>query len=281
MSTVAIYNGFGGYETKDGKQGVTLTHGGVPFWFPYEGVCYIPDYTMREVDHDKSSADKEEESVLTYKTFILKGERIAEELLETQIPHPNSAKGFAIVIPSAADRQAQKYITIPSGYTEEGSALTTDVMAVTPSDNVKAVAKQKADEYKTEIVRAYYQSKRERMSGGHGQLFPIGSVKRFMDELGLKDIDDVAVKNAAGGSDLAELIKLLVPALQGGSKPTEQPDLTPMIAELQKQLSDQKTEHKTAQAVREKEVAMLEKQLEEAKKLLAPPKPQIRPPATP
>ena len=275
MSTVAIYNGFGGYETKDGKQGVTLTHGGVPFWFPYEGVCYIPDYTMREVDHDKSSADKEEESVLTYKTFILKGERIAEELLETQIPHPNSAKGFAIVIPSAADRQAQKYITIPSGYTEEGSALTTDVMVVTPSDNVKAVAKQKAEEYKTEIVKAYYQSKRERMSGGHGQLFPVGSVKRFMDELGLKDIDDVAAKNAASGSDLAELIKLLVPALQGQTPKDN--DLANVVASLKAQLDEQKK----AQAASVKEMAELENQLADLRKPPPPPKPAIRPPATP
>lgn len=196
MSTVAIYNGFGGYEKYEVapgvvKKGVLLHHGGVPFFFPFEEVTYIPDFTMREVDHNASTADKEEESILTYKTFPISGQRIAEELLETQVPYPNSSRGFLVVEPDRS-KYGPEHKTILSGFTEDGRKLFTEVQEIVPSETDVATAKRLARIYKEQMVQDYFQSKRERMAGGHGQIFPTGMIRVYMEELGVKDIDDVS-----------------------------------------------------------------------------------------
>jgi hypothetical protein len=192
MGTAAIYNGFGRYETNDkGEQGITLTHGGVPFWFPFKQVTYIPDYTMREVDHRESSADGDAESTLVYKTFRLSGQRIAEELLETQIPVKNSDKGIILLTTA---KKKDTYLTVPAGVSEEGQRLMAEVQEVAVSDADRQEAARRAMQFKQDTIRLYFQSKRERMAGGHGQLFPTGLLKAFMEELEVNDIDDVFVK---------------------------------------------------------------------------------------
>ncbi len=203
MSTVAIFNGFGKYETNSvtGEKGITLSHGGIPFWLPFQSVAYIPDYTMREVDHDKSTPDGDAEGFLVYKTFRLSGERVAEELLETQIPNKNSLKGI-IVIKGVRNGTL---LTVPSGVSEDGQRLMTEVHGVDPTPEEVAYATQSARSFKEQIVQEYLQSKRERMAGGQGRLFPTGLIRVFMDELGVKDIDDLSTKtqNNAPTIDLA------------------------------------------------------------------------------
>lgn len=192
MSTVAIYNGFGQYETnQNGQKGIMLSHGGVPYWFPYGKVSYIPDITMREVDHDASTANGEEEGVLTYKTFRLDGRRVAEELLETQVPFKNSYKGI-LVISQEKEKRKNSYVSVFAGFSEDGEKLSTEVQEIEPSSFELAEAERRARQYKEETIQLYFQSKRERMAGGHGQIFPSGLVRVFMTELGVKDIDDVS-----------------------------------------------------------------------------------------
>lgn len=198
MSTAAIYNGFGQYETNEtGAKGISLTYGGVPFWFPFQEITYIPDYTMREVDHAASTADNEAESFLTYKTFRVSGLRIAEELLETQIPVKNSEKGMVLLDLATGRKRGNDYQKVLAGVSEDGSYLFADIQEITPTADEKAKADTLAKSYKERTVQEYFQSKRERMAGGHGQVFPTGLVKIFMDELGLKDIDDISRQQQA------------------------------------------------------------------------------------
>lgn len=191
MSTAAIYNGFGRYEqSNEGQKGMSLNYAGISFWFPYEQVTYIPDFTMREVDHDKSTANGEEEGSLTYRTFRLSGERIAEEILETGVPFKESAKGL-ILITNSPDKRKNDYLKVFAGVSEDGKKLFTEVQEITPSEFEINESHRLARAFKEEIIQQYFQTKRERLAGGHGQLFPTGLIKVFMTELGVKDIDDV------------------------------------------------------------------------------------------
>lgn len=227
MSTAAIFNGFGQYESKPGgEKGITLLHGGVPFWFPFDKVTYIPDFVMREVDHDKSTAkDGEEEGILQYLTFRLSGERIAEELLEPQIPTPNQDKGI-IRIDNHPSKRLNSYVTVRAGFDDFGRVLTTEVQEITPTEYEIAEAHSKARAYKEEVINTYFQGKRERMSGGNGRLFPAGLTKTFMTELGVKDIDDVtkqleAVAATPGVTPetLLSVVRELINGLKGASLP--------------------------------------------------------------
>lgn len=208
MATVQLWNGFGKYETNEkGEQGITLFYGGVPFWLPFEQVSYIPDFTFREVDHDKSAAEGDQEGILTYRTFVIRGERIAEELLETQIPVKNSEKGIIRIYPHQR-KFTGKTREILSGYSESGEVLTTEVRELEPAKEEIRDAARKAEEYKRQVIQDYFQSKRERMAGGHGQLHAKGAVRVFMDELNVADIDDVE-NHQKGGLD-ADLIRLII-----------------------------------------------------------------------
>ncbi len=228
MSSVAIWNGFGCYEqTNDGQKGITLKHGGIEFWFPFEQVTYIPDFTMREVDHRESASDGDEESILTYKTFRISGQRMAEEMLETQAPYKNSEKGI-IVVPSDSTKRKNSYVTVFAGVGDGGERLTTEVQEVEVSELDKAEAARKARAYKEEILQQYFQTKRERMAGGHGQLFPTGLIKVYMKELGVKDIDDVtrqleAVAASPGMSN--EQLAILIQNILAANKPAVAPEV--------------------------------------------------------
>lgn len=203
MATAAIYNGFGKYEKNGrGETGITLTYGGVPFWLPYKKLTYIPDFTFREVDHDKTTAEEGEEGVLTYKSFRVSGERIVEELLETQVPTPNKDKGI-IRITSA--KRTGKFLDVYAGITEEGQAVTVEVPEVEMGEGDAAQAERLARLFKEQTVQEYFQSKRERMAGGQGRLTPLGLTKVFMEELGIKDIDALPAQGG-GNTQLEEML---------------------------------------------------------------------------
>lgn len=218
MSTVAIFNGYGQYEQNEhGQKGITLSHGGVPFWFPFDKVSYIPDWTMREVDHDASTANGEEEGVLTYKTFRLDGRRVAEELLETQIPFKNSYKGI-ILISNEKEKRKNSYVEVPAGVSDDGQRLTAEVQEIEPTQYEIAEAHRRAREFKEETIQLYFQGKRERLAGGFGPIFPTGLIKVYMKELGVKDIDDVTrqLETAAATPGLSiEQLLLLVKEIIG------------------------------------------------------------------
>lgn len=208
MSTVAVYNGFGKYETSPkGEKGISLSHGGVPFWFPFEQVTYLPDYTFREVDHAASTADNEAESVLTYKTFRVSGQRLAEEMLDTQVPVRNREKGI-ITIAQERRKLMESRIQVLAGHSEDGQPLYVEVQEIKPAIDEIESALRMAQSFKEQTVQEYLQSKRERMAGGHGQTFAKGLTKVFMEELGIKDIDDIS-RQIGGNADLNALIAAL------------------------------------------------------------------------
>jgi len=198
MSTIAIYNGFGKYEqTSDGQKGITLQFGGVPFWFPYDKVSYIPDFMLRELDHKESAAEGAEAVYLTYHT---PGEVIANELLESQVPYKNREKGM-IVIANDPQHRKNSMTKVAAGWTVEGRPIVAEVQEVEPSEYEIAEAHRLANDFKQRMIQDYLMSKRERITGGHGRAFPDGLTKVFMDELGVKDVDDVtkSMETAAPG----------------------------------------------------------------------------------
>ncbi len=191
MGSVAVYNGFGQYEsTNDGQKGITLSFGGVPFWLPYNKVTYFPDYTKREVDHEKSSPGGDQEGMLVYHSFRVSGEQIVDTLLELGVPYKNSDKGIIVIANEPAKRK-QTYVKIQAGYEADGRPIIAEVQEIEPTTMEVEESHRRAEAYKKDVINEYMQSKRERMSGGHGRVSPAGLTKVFMDEFGVKDIDDV------------------------------------------------------------------------------------------
>jgi hypothetical protein len=218
MATVAVYNGFGQYEKRGRELGITLTYAGVEFWFPYKQVTYIPDWTFREVDHKETAGqDGDTEAFLTYKTWSCKGERVVEELLDKQEPIPNGKKGI-IRLANPAPKGGNP-ISVFCGIEENGDIVTADIFEVVPSEADVTTAERMAYNYKEQIIQEYFASKRERLSGGHGQLVPRGFVKKFMEELNVKDID--ALPSQQSNSKLEALLTQFLTAIasMGGVKP--------------------------------------------------------------
>ena len=210
MSTAYVLNGYGCYETKDNERGITLRYAGVNFWFPYDKVTAIPDWTFREVDHNKSASDGESESVLTYFTHTVNGKRVAEELLMTQIPDRNVDMGFKIYSEKETkDRRTQKSTNIPCGVDIDGHTLEAEVREVFPTHADWAEVHKMAEEFKMRKIQDYFDSKRQRMTGGPGQLHPTGILKTYMQELGIKDLDDVGKFQDKNEDYLAAMEKLI------------------------------------------------------------------------
>jgi hypothetical protein len=215
MSTIAVFNGFGKYEqTQDGQKGITLKFGGVPFWLPYDKITYFPDYTMREVDQDKSSPGGQVQGELVYHTFRVSGDTIVDILLENGDTHKNSDKGI-IVIPSEGHRK-DSYIKVSSGYEIDGRPIFESIQEIVPTALEIQEAHRLADIYKQTVVQEYLQSKRERINGGVGQTTPSGLTRVYMDELGIKDLDDVSKSLEQSGANglTLEILQEAVKALQ-------------------------------------------------------------------
>ncbi len=232
MSTTAVWNGFGKYETKDGEKGITLKYSGKEFFFPFEKITYLPDFTMREVDHAKSTAEGEEEGSLTYMTFRVSGQRLAEELLAIENPVSNAQRGI-VLVPPTESKKTGEFLQVFSGVSEEGQALYTEVAEVEPLPHIAVEAAAKALEYKKQLIQEYFQSKRERMAGAPGQLFPRGLVRVFMDELGVQDIDDVAAKMNNGNMNaaMAQFLQMIMAGSQQASMAAvTQPNPVPPVA---------------------------------------------------
>jgi hypothetical protein len=194
MSTGYVYNGFGQYEKNAaGEKGITLVYAGNQFWLPYKKVTPLPDFTLREVDHDKSTPPAGEEGFLQYKEVRVSGGRLLEELTETQIPVKNRELGIIPVLVHP-DKFTGQMVNVYVGASEVGQLMFDDVRELRASEEEVETADVLANEYKARRVQEYFQSKRERIGGGKGQLFPSGLIKNFMTELGVEDIDAVVMK---------------------------------------------------------------------------------------
>jgi len=204
LATGFIYNAFGKYEDREGEKGITLNYAGVGFWLPYQRVTAIPNWNFREVDHDRSTPQGDSVGELVYMNVIINGQRVVEELCMKQVPVPNHDMG---IIPIEG-KTTGKMVMVPAGVTAEGVALTVEVAEREPTRPEKEKAENLCRAYKEKVVADYLQSKRERMSGGQGRVYPDARTRMYMEEMGIEDLDDVTAhaKNSGLNPDLLALI---------------------------------------------------------------------------
>jgi hypothetical protein len=214
LSTAYIYNGFGQYEEKDGKQGITLGYAGIEFFLPYKEVTVIPNFMLREVDHDKSTPQGDVAGELEYMSIMVPGERIAEELLMKQVPIRNRDMGIINIKGKATGKAIQAF----AGWSTEGQVITQEVLEKEPTPTEIFEAEDLCKRYKETMIQDYFQSKRERMTGGKGRLHPDPRTRTFMEELGIEDLDDVTAHAQKQNGLTAEEVAKLIEQVQSGEK---------------------------------------------------------------
>lgn len=218
MSTAYIYNGFD-------RNGVVLKYAGVPFYLPYGETVAIPDWTLREVDEPASAGGATTgPTTLIYKDILVNGMRVAQELTEKG-DFIWKDRGIRIVEGSATGKRIFAHAGTASYASPQavqpcpidGSPcwmLHVDVAERKATKAEAAIAEAAAHAFKTQMINVYFQSKRERMSGGHGRLLPDIATRAFMEELGVEDIDDISTHKKSTGIDP----DLIVAALAAATK---------------------------------------------------------------
>ena len=204
MATGYIWNGFGKFEERDGVKGITLYYAGQPWFLPYEQVTAIPNWTLREVDHDRSTPPLGEKGELVYQSVVVPGGRVVEELIDKQIPVSYAKMGIIRIEGKSLGRE----LTVACGADAEGRKLTTQIIEREATKSEIQTAKALAEQYKKDVVAEYFQSKRERMNGGRGRNIPDSTVRAYMEDLGVEDNDDITAhaKSAGVNPDLLKNI---------------------------------------------------------------------------
>lgn len=193
MSTGFVYNGFGKYEKRDGEIGIALKYAGMDFWLPYQKVTAIPNWTFREVDHDKTTPNGDVEGQLVYMSVVVSGQRVVEELCNKQIPVSHAKMGITPIKGVVTGQN----ITVGAGCDADGNILTAEIPERQATKSEIAEADANAEAFKQEIIANYFQSKRERMTGGHGRNTPDERTRIYMNELNVEDLDDVTAHQRA------------------------------------------------------------------------------------
>lgn len=238
MATSYIYNALkglnpdGSYETRQNpftnetEFGVTLYYGGNPWWFPYGKVTPIPNFALCEVDHDKSTPEKGLSGRVIYKNEFLSGEAIAHELTETQVPFTNAAKGIQVI----QGKSTGKELTVFAGISAEAANSRindvrdpiTPIMATVIEREATKPEIERAEAaalaYKKQMIADYFDSKRQRMTGGQGKHTPDKITRVYMDELNVEDMDDVTAHQKAQGGMTPEALSALVKAIYEGQE---------------------------------------------------------------
>lgn len=215
MSTAYIYNSYD-------RGGVILKYAGVSFYFPYGETVAIPDWTFREVDENQSAGGALTGAApLVYKDVLVNGMRVAQELTmkgdfmwqeRGVIIVEGTSTGKRIFVHAGTTSYAAPEVVQPCPI--DGSPcwkLHVDIAERKATKAEMAAAEAKAFSYKTQMINAYFQSKRERMTGGRGHLMPDTLTRAFMEELGVEDIDDVATHKRPAAID-PELIATAIAA---------------------------------------------------------------------
>ncbi len=227
MATAYIYNGFGQYEQRNGELGITLFYAGVPFWLAFEKVTPIPNFTLREVDHDKTTPQGDVAGELVYQNVIVNGLRVAEELCDKQVPVSFKECGCRAI----TGKPTGNTVVVVAGWDSEGSVLTAEVPERAATETEKSECANAAKQYKERIIGDYFQSKRERMTGGHGRLHPDAQTRRYMEELNIEDIDDPTARQK-GGSLGPDSLKAIVRAAMEGAGEVNAEMIAEIIQEL-------------------------------------------------
>ncbi len=215
MSTVYVYNGFGAYDQRNGVGGTVLKFNGDEFFFPFQQVRPLPNWTFRNVDQDKSTPQGGSQGELVYMTTLLPGQVLANQLLELGIPHTAHNMGLLPITGKATGEQIEVF----SGCDSDGNVIMSDVAEKEATKAEIAEAEATAKLFKEEVVKNYFQSKRERMAGGTGRLHPSLAERRYMDELNLEDLDDVSAHSKAASNGITpELIAAIIREVNAGNQ---------------------------------------------------------------
>lgn len=213
MSTGYIYSAFG-YDEKDGERGHWENWAGRRWWLPFEKVTAIPNFMLRELDHDKSTPEIGAVGVLTYMTVYVPGERIVEELCNKQKPISNRDMGLLPI----TGKPTGKMIEVLGGWDERGVEIRVEVPEKEATKAEVAEAERLAQTFKEMIIQEYLQSKSEFIARGKGRAKPEGVVRLFMNELGVEDLDDVSARaKAPGGMDMST-VKMIVEMVRGATE---------------------------------------------------------------
>ncbi len=208
MSNAYIYNGFGHYETRDGEEGMYLPYAGMQFWLPYQKVTPITNFALREVDHDKTTPERGEIAThVTYKNEFVDGKRLAEELTTKQVPITNHDKGIQII----EGKPTGNSVVIFGGCSaDNGAPIMVEVLEKVATKAEIERAEQASLEYKHLVIAEFFESKRNRATGGQGRNTPDKITRIYMEELNVEDNDDVtAHQKAAGGIDY-EMVRVII-----------------------------------------------------------------------
>ena len=235
MSTGYIYNGFGKFQEQDGVKGITLFYAGQPWFFPYEQVTPIPNWTLREVDHDRSTPPLGEQGELVYQSLVVPGGRIVEELLDKQVPVAHAKMGIIRIEGKATGRE----LTIACGADADGRQLTTQIMEREATKSEIQTAKALAEQYKKDVVADYFQSKRERMNGGRGRNIPDPTVRAYMNDIGVEDNDDVTAHAKGAGLNPDLLKGILAEVLAAMNNQNQQMVATAVVEAIKKTATSQ------------------------------------------
>jgi hypothetical protein len=115
-------------------------------------------------------------------------------------------------------KRTGKTITVPAGTDEDGHKLTAEVQEVEPWQKEVREAERFAKMYKERIIQDYLQSKRERMNGGRGHSHPDPTVRLYMDELGVEDLDDVSAHAKRTNGIDPGLVSVIVEAVRAATE---------------------------------------------------------------
>ena len=259
MSTAYIYQGFGKYETHNGEEGIKISYAGVPFWLPYQKVTPIPNWTFREVDHDRSTPSQGQVAPLTYQNTIVNGDVIANQITKGGIPVSGEDMGIIRIDGKATGR----IITVACGCTADGDPLTADVAEKEATRAEVARAERAADAYKKQVVADFLDSKRQRMSGGNGKTHPDPMTRQYMEELNMEDVDDVTShQKHTGGLDF-ETIKAIVELTRGATEVNTE-TLRQAISTVRKSGNEAQISPHAANGRRSLNLAEKKRQFEEA-----------------
>lgn len=240
MSTAYVYNALksvspdGTYETRENpltgetEFGVTLKYAGMDWWFPYQKVTPIPNYTLCEPDHEKNTPTKgvivDETAYRNWPvsgdfiaTFLTNGESMLADRTVT-----NAQRGIQIIEGKPTGNSLRIFAGLNADLVGPHSGtrafIFTDVpeKVATPSEIAKA--EKACEEYKMQVIKDYFASKRNRMTGGQGKNSPDNVTRVYMDELNIQDIDDPLAHVRASGGLTPEAIQALVAAIYKGQE---------------------------------------------------------------
>lgn len=229
MSTAYIFNAMkglhpdGSYETRtdpktgETQYGTTLKWAGLDWWFPYQQVTPIPNYALCEVDHDKSTPQRGDTGQVVYRNIFVDGGRVAHELTEntSETSDPNKEKGIQVIEGKATGNEIAVFGGVDA---DSRHPIIVNVMerVATKSEIERCEAAAKL--YKEKIIADYFDSKRQRMTGGQGKHIPDKVTRTYMNELNVEDNDDITAhqKNLSGFTP--EMLRVLMEETRKGQE---------------------------------------------------------------